>query len=153
MFCSIVSRLTVPYNEKGKTGRIIKAVLQTLAGRKHQDGANLETVHDSNTTHVTPETVHTAATAHFKEWYAMPDHLMDTLHSIDNWRPHLQNYDDFRASYPNSKVPDHRMRQIFEAMKILLDDLSKYGPILSNRAPGQEFDVIGGHHSAIQHYR
>ena len=103
--------------EKRKTGRIIKAILQTLAGRKHQNGVNLETVQDSNTTHVTPETVHTAATVHFKEWYAMPDHLMDTLHSIDDWRPHLQNYDDFRASYPNSKVPDHLMRQIFVAMQ------------------------------------
>ena len=103
--------------EKGKTGRIIKAVLHTLAGRKHQAGSNLETVRDSSTTHVTPETVHTASTAHFEKWYDMPEHLLNTLHAIPDWKPHFNDFNVFKSAYPHCQVPEHLMRRIYDAMQ------------------------------------
>ena len=59
----------------GKCGKIIKAVLKGQAGRKHQNGLNLDTVRDgSGKIYVTPKSIHQAATRSFQDWYGMPEH-------------------------------------------------------------------------------
>jgi hypothetical protein len=62
--------LTV-HAQTGRIGKIIKTVLGQHAGRKHRDGLNLDTLKEADKTHVTPETVHDAATRHFNEWFVV----------------------------------------------------------------------------------
>ena len=104
--------------EQGKSGKIIKAVLKAQAGRKHRDGLNLDVVKDgTGKQFVTPESVHDAATTGFQSWYAMPNEYRDTLHTIPDWRPHLHDYDAFRAQFPSCQVPEDLTRRIFQALQ------------------------------------
>ena len=99
--------------EQGKAGKIIKSVLKAHAGRKHRDGLNLDTVKDSaGTTYVTPAAVHHAGNAHFNDWYAMPDHYLQTLHTIQDWRPYLNDFPTFQAHFSSTQVPRHLMTRI-----------------------------------------
>ena len=104
--------------EKGKARQIIKQVLKANAGRKHTTGLNLDTVRDTDgRTYVTPQSVHQASTAHFREWYDMPEDYRSTIHSIPDWRPHLLSYDSFIAQFPNTQVPRHLSEKIYNALQ------------------------------------
>jgi hypothetical protein len=104
--------------EQGKARQIIKQVLKSNAGRKHSAGLNLDTVRDpSGHIYVTPQSVHTASTSHFREWYDMPAEYASTLHTIADWRPHLQTFPQFIAQFPNTRVPEHLARKIYDALQ------------------------------------
>ena len=82
--------------EMGQTRLVLKSVLGRMGNRKHQDPLFLGAVRESDTmVEVTPETVHTALTAHFEQWYAMPDHyLTDPLHTGE-WQTVLKDFATF----------------------------------------------------------
>ena len=104
--------------EQGKTGKIIKAVLKAQAGRKHRDGLNLDVIKDGAGKHyVTPESVHSAATTGFQSRYDMPENYRETLHTTPDWRPHLNDFSTFRASFPDCQVPEDLMLRIFQALQ------------------------------------
>ena len=104
--------------EKGKARQIIKQVLKANAGRKHTTGLNLDTVRDTNgRIYVTPQSVHRTSTDHFREWYDMPADYVPTLHTVPDWRPHLQSYELFIAQFPNTQVPTHLSEKIYHALQ------------------------------------
>ena len=72
---------------------------------------------ENDTIHVNPEAIHTAATAWFTDWYMMPVSDLATLHTIDDWKPHLTDISTFRAAFPDCQVPLHLMETIFDALQ------------------------------------
>ena len=104
--------------EQGKARQIIKQVLKSNAGRKHTTGLNLDTVRDATgRIFVTPQSVHQTSTDHFREWYDMPEDYVSTLHTVPDWRPHLQSYERFIAQFPNTQVPSHLSAKIYNALQ------------------------------------
>jgi hypothetical protein len=47
----------------------------------------------------------------------MPADYISTLHTIPDWRPYLQSFEQFIAQFPNSQVPSHLSEKIYTALQ------------------------------------
>ena len=105
--------------EIGATGKIIKTVLKSLAGRKHHTTVNYDTLRGADgTVYVTPEEVQRQGTQHFAQWYALPDAYRAGIHEMEDWSHLLTDYSSFRAQFPtDSQLPEHLYHRIFESLQ------------------------------------
>ena len=92
--------------EQGRAGKVIKAVLGSHAGRKHQDGLSLDTLRLPGVGLVgDPQQIHSLTTAHFVQHYALPDEHRNALHAASDWGPIVADKDRFMAIFQSSNIP------------------------------------------------
>ena len=98
--------------EMGKVGRVIKSVLGTQSERytmtfiKTPEG---RVVTDE-------EEIHNMVTAHFNEWFAMPDNA-SSLHVSESWHEAVDTEEAFVAATAITGVPEPLRREIYPALR------------------------------------
>jgi hypothetical protein len=105
--------------EKGRLKPIVKAILGTHAGRKHQDGLTMDTVTtDDGETIGDPEAVHSLWTRTFKAFYTMPPQFDNELHRTVDWEPIVSDRSRFMDIHRDSNIPQWCLDNVFLALQI-----------------------------------
>ena len=104
--------------EKGRLKPIVKAILGTHAGRKHQDGLTMDTVTtDDGDIIGDPEAVHSLWTRTYKAFYTMPPQFDNELHRSVDWEPIVSDRSRFMDIYRDSNIPQWCLDNIFLALQ------------------------------------
>ena len=105
--------------EKGRLKPIVKAVLGSHAGRKHQDGLQMDSVTtDSGKVIGDPAAVHSMWTKHFQSVYAIPKQFDNELHRTEDWEPIIEDRQRFMDIHKDSNIPQWCLDNIFESLQV-----------------------------------
>ena len=103
--------------KQGKWRTVIKSLLGILAGRRHQDGVNLDILKTATGKCTTsPEEVHTVATDGLRQWFSSPEAQRRGIHTADDWERALTDRTYFLDATEFTGVPLDIRETIFEAM-------------------------------------
>ena len=92
--------------KQGKWRGIIKSLLGTLAGRRHQDGVDLAILRKSdNSCTDSPEEVHHEATEGLEKWFGSPEEHRRGIHANEDWERALMDKQHFLNETEYTGVP------------------------------------------------
>ena len=104
--------------EKGRLKAVVKAILGSHAGRRHQDGLLMDSVtNDTGKVIGDPENVHSLWTSHFKAFYSTPPQFKNEFHCTDDWEPIITDKGRFMAIHQQSNIPQWCLDIIFESLQ------------------------------------
>ena len=105
--------------EKGRLKPIVKAILGSHAGRRHQDGLVMDTItQDDGEVIGDPARIHSIWTEHYKSVFKMPIQFDNELHTTEDWGPILADKTRFMNIYRESNIPQWCLDIIFEALQM-----------------------------------
>ncbi len=92
--------------EKGRLKPIVKAILGSHAGRRHQDGLVMDTItQDDGEVIGDPARIHSIWTEHYKSAFKMPHQFDNELHNTEDWGPILADTTRFMNIHGESNIP------------------------------------------------
>ena len=63
------------------------------------------------------EEMHNMVTAHFNEWFAMPEYIKtSSLHVSESWHEAVDSEEAFVAATESTGAPEHLRREIYPAL-------------------------------------
>ena len=103
--------------KQGKWRSVIKSLLGILAGRRHQDGVNLDILKTASGVCTTSsKEVHAVATKGLRQWFSSPDAQRRGIHTAEDWERALTDRHYFLDATEYTGVPLNVRDAIFEAM-------------------------------------
>ena len=92
--------------KQGKWRQVIKSLLGTLAGRRHQEGVDLSILKtDGGRCTESPEEVHHEATKALEEWFGSPEEHNRGIHTNEDWERTLRDKQYFLSETAYTGVP------------------------------------------------
>ena len=107
------------HREKGRLKEILKAILGSHAGRRHQDGLDMSVVTNTSGDVVgDPKTIHEVWTDHYNDFYKLPDQFDNELHRTLDWEPIVKDRTRFMKIHATSNIPQWCLDIIYESLQI-----------------------------------
>ena len=104
--------------EKGRLKQVIKAILGSHAGRRHQDGLCMDSVRRNNGEVIgDPAQVHALWTDHFTDFYRTPPEFDNDLHRVEDWEPIINSRERFFAIFQLSNIPTWCLEIVFTSLQ------------------------------------
>ena len=103
--------------KQGKWRTVIKSLLGHLAGRRHQDGVNLDIIKTPTGSCTTSqEEVHSVATEGLRKWFSITEEQRRGIHTAEDWERALTDRAYFLELTDYTGVPLNIREAIHEAM-------------------------------------
>ena len=104
-----------------KWRKVLSSVLGIKAGRKHQEGVDLNMLEKDGEVIGDPLSAHSAITDNFeKDWFAKPEWCQGALHDLKDkwsWRTSMRSKEFFLHDTEYTEVPEELRSLIFKAIQ------------------------------------